>query len=504
MHVLARTRSRSRGRTAAALGLAGATLLATVSGATASSHREAPLIMEDPLADNTDLYAFVSPDKPGFVTLIANYVPTEDPAAGPNYHRFAEDVLYAINVDNTGDAVADVTYEWRFRNAIQNPNTFLYATGQITDLNDSDYNFRQVMDVFVVRGGERRQIISGATLPPSNVGLATPDYAGLAQASVRTIGAGTPDVGGLVFAGQRDDAFYGDIGAAFDLGQLRPFLGAYQPATRDAQEPVDFFAGYNVHTTSIQVPIPAVAPNPQQPVIGVWATASRPKVRVFNSNSGAQPVNRGRFVQVSRLGNPLVNEVVIPLGIKDTFNTLKPAQDAGALSQPADADGVTIPLVQRPELAGLITALYGVETPPAPRNDLVSIFLTGIEGVNKVEGGQPAEVLRLNTSVTPTPFADQDRLGLLAGQDDGFPNGRRLVDDVVDIALRAVAGGTPFTPEFDKAPNNALADGVDANDGTFLTSFPYQATPWQGYGENNELRGRTTSGTSTVTTPGVR
>ncbi|HWG92942.1 MAG TPA: DUF4331 family protein, partial [Mycobacteriales bacterium] len=176
----------------------------------------------------------------------------------------------------------------------------------------------------------------------------------------------------------------------------------------------------------------------------------------------------------------------------------------GALSQPADADGVTIPLVQRPELAGLITALYGVETPPAPRNDLVSIFLTGIEGVNKVEGGQPAEVLRLNTSVTPTAFADQDRLGLLAGQDDGFPNGRRLVDDVVDIALRAVAGGTPFTPEFDKAPNNALADGVDANDGTFLTSFPYQATPWQGYGENNELRGRTTSGTSTVTTPGVR
>jgi hypothetical protein len=510
MLTTARTRSRShRGRTAAALGLAGATLLATVSGATASSHREAPLIMEDPLADNTDVYAFVSPDKPTHVTLIANYVPTEDPAAGPNYHRFAEDVLYAIHVDNNGDAVEDVTYEWRFRNDIQNKNTFLYATGQIESLTDSDYNFRQVMDVFVVRGGQRTQLVNGAIVPPSNVGLATPNYAQLAAEGVRQLTTG-PEASGLVFAGQRDDAFYGDIGAAFDLGQLRPFLGAYKPRNPEgsqpaaAQQPVDFFSGYNVHTTSIQVPITALRQSAEQPVIGVWATASRPKVRVFNQNSGAQPVNRGRFVQVSRLGNPLVNEVVIPLGIKDTFNTLKPAQDAAALSQPADAQGVTIPLVQRPELAGLITALYGVETPPAPRNDLVSIFLTGIDNVNKVPNGTPAEVLRLNTSIAPTAFDQQNRRGLLAGQNDGFPNGRRLVDDVVDIALRAVAGGTPFTPDFNRSPNNALGDGVDGNDGTFLTAFPYQATPWQGYGENNNLRGRTTSGATTVTDPGVR
>jgi hypothetical protein len=489
------TARRRPGRAALALGLAGAAVLASVSGVNASSHREAPLIMTDPVADNTDVYAFMSPSRPGHVTLIANWIPAEDPAAGPNYYRFGEDVLYSIYIDNDGDAVEDVTYEWRFRNDIQNPNTFLYAQAaedaQITSLDDPDYNFRQVMDVFVVRDGERRQLMSNEIMPPSNIGpVATPDYEALAREGVHTITSG-PDAGGQVFAGQRDDAFFGDVGAIFDQGQLRPFLEAYQPTagTGRTNEPGrDFFSGYNVHTTSIEVPVSAVLASPDQPVIGVWSTASRPKVRVFNQNSGAQPVHRGRFVQVSRLGNPLVNEVVVPLGLKDTFNTLKPAQDAAALSQPADEDGVTIPLVQRPELAGLIEALYGIDTPPAPRNDLVSIFLTGIEGVNQVEGGQPAEMLRLNTSVTPTAFADQDRLGLLAGQDDGFPNGRRLVDDVVDIALRAVAGGTPFTPEFNQAPNNALGDGVDGNDGTFLSQFPYQPTPWQGFPENNETR----------------
>lgn len=490
----ARTLPRTtRGRTALALGLAGASVLATVGGATASSHREAPLIMADPAADGTDVYAFMSPDKPGFVTLIANWVPAQDPAAGPNYWRFGEDVLYAINVDSNGDAVPDVTYEWRFRNDIQNPNTFLYASAdqnaQIESLDDPDYNFRQVMDVFVVRNGQRTQLVSNQIVPPSNIGpVATPNYAQLAAEGVRSLTTG-PETGGSVFAGQRDDAFFADIGSIFDQGQLRPFLPAYKPAMRGAQPGRDFFKGYNVHTTSIQVPVTALVPDPNQPVIGVWSTASRPKVRVFNQNSGAQPVNRGRFVQVSRLGNPLVNEVVVPLGLKDTFNTLRPAQDAAALSQPADAEGVTIPLVQKPELAGLITALYGIQTPPAPRNDLVSIFLTGIDGVNAVSGGQPAEVLRLNTSTAPTPFAQQDRLGLLAGQNDGFPNGRRLGDDVVDIALRAVAGGTPFTPDFNKSPNNALSDGVDGNDAQFLPAFPYQATPWQGFAEDNTTRG---------------
>jgi hypothetical protein len=497
-----------RGRTALALGLTGAMGLSVVSGVNASSHREAPMIAQDPVADNTDVYAFVSPDAPDTVTLIANWIPAEDPAAGPTYYRFGEDVLYSIHIDNNGDAVEDITYEWRFRDEILNPDTILYATGVIGDetgdegtiLDDPNYNVRQRYDLFVVRDGARRALITNAILPPNNVGIVTPNYEAITEEATYDLPGG-----GQTFTGQRDDAFFGDIGSIFDLGQLRPFLPAYQPAPRDAQEPVDFFAGYNVHTTSIQVPISELVQG-DEPVIGVWSTSSRPKVRVFSQNNGANPVNRGRFVQISRLGNPLVNEVVVPFGLKDTFNALAPRNDAAALSQPADEDGVTIPLVQRPELAGLITALYGPETPPAPRDDLVSIFLTGIEGLNQPANVQPADLLRLNTSIAPTGSNpnDQNRLGLLAGENDGFPNGRRLGDDVVDIGLRAVAGGTPLTPEFDRSPNNQLADGVDGNDLPFLNTFPYQATPYQGYGENNELRGRTTNGASTVTQPGLR
>jgi hypothetical protein len=491
------TPRRRRGYTALAVGLAGVTVLGTVSGVSASSHREAPLIMGDPLADGTDVYAFRSPDKPTHTTLIANWVPAQDPAAGPNYFRFGEDVLYAINIDSTGDAVADVTYEWRFRNDIQKEDTFLYASAvedaQITSLNDPNYNFRQVMDVFVVRGGQRTQLVNGQIVPPSNVGpIATPNYPALANEGIRRVNT-APEVDTAVFAGQRDDAFFADIGSIFDQGQLRPFLPNYQPAPRDAQAGRDFFAGYNVHTTSIQVPTAALLSDPNQPIIGVWSTASRPKVRVFNQNNGAKPVNRGRFVQVSRLGNPLVNEVVVPLGLKDAFNSLAPRNDAQTLSVPDNGNGVTIPLVQDPELAKLLKPLYNIDTPPAPRNDLVQIFLTGIKDVNQPPNVQPAELLRLNTSVAPTPFDQQNRLGFLAGQRDGFPNGRRLGDDVVDIALRAVAGGTPFNENvngrnFNQSPNNALADGVDRNDSAFLGSFPYQATPWQGFAENNETR----------------
>ena len=483
MHPIRRSLPRlPRGRTALALGLTGAMGLSVVTGVNASSHREAPLISQDPVADNTDVYAFRSPDAPDTVTLIANWIPAEDPAAGPNFYRFGEDVLYAIHIDNDGDAVEDVSYEWRFRDEILNPDTFLYATGQIETLDDEHYNYRQRYDLFEVRDGVRTEILSDAIMPPDNVGISTPNYESLAAQGVYDM-----EGGGKSFAGQRDDAFFADIGSIFDLGQLRPFLPAFQPAPRPAEEGRDFFRGYNVHTTSIQVPISDLVQG-DEPVIGVWSTASRPKVRVFSQNNGANPVNRGRFVQVSRLGNPLVNEVVIPLGLKDTFNSLEPRNDAAALSTEPDADGVTIPLVQRPELAGLIEALYGIDTPPAPRNDLVSIFLTGIEDVNQPANVKPAELLRLNTSIAPTPFGRQNRLGLLAGQNDGFPNGRRLGDDVVDIALRAVAGGTPFTPAFNESPNNELSDGVDSNDNAFLGTFPYQSTPWQGFGENNETR----------------
>ncbi|HEV2069573.1 MAG TPA: DUF4331 family protein, partial [Acidimicrobiales bacterium] len=199
----------------------------------------------------------------------------------------------------------------------------------------------------------------------------------------------------------------------------------------------------------------------------------------------------GEWVQVSRLGNPLVNEVVIPLKLKDAFNGLQPAQDAATLTgvqaPPLSTEG-DIPLVQDPIIAGLVEQLYGIDTPPAPRDDLVAIFLTGIPDVNQPANVQPAELLRLNTDVQPTAFADHDRLGLLAGQADGFPNGRRVGDDVIDIALRAVAGATPFTPEFNVAPNNQLTDGANANDRPYLQSFPYLATPHQGYDLNNPAR----------------
>ncbi len=479
-----------KGRTLLALGLTGAMGLTLLGTANASSHREAPLISNDPAADNTDLYAFQSPDKPGFTTLIANWIPAEDPAAGPNFYNFADDVNYSIYVDNNGDAVPDITYDWRFSTEFQNPNTYLYNTNTIKSLDDPAYNYRQYQDLYVTKGGVRTQLLSHKLLPPNNVGpAATPNYAALAAAAVYDLPGG-----GKNFSGQRDDAFYADIGSIFDTGQLRPFLPAYKPAMRAATAGKDFFAGQNIHTTSLEIPTSELVQNASQPIIQVWSTASRPKVRVYNQNNGATPVNRGRFVQVSRLANPLVNEVVIPLGLKDTYNGLAPKNDAAALSVKDSGDGVTIPLVQKPELAGLITGLYGIPTPPAPRNDLVKIFLTGIDGLNAIKGSQPADLLRLNTSTPVTPVAQQNRLGLLAGQNDGYPNGRRLGDDVIDIALRAVAGGTPFTPDFNKSPNNALGDGVDKGDGTFLTSFPYQATPWQGFSENNETRGAFTTG----------
>jgi hypothetical protein len=470
------TRSRSvRVRTAALAGLTGAAVLATVSGATASSHREAPLTSVDPIIDSTDVYAFTSPERAGFVTLVANWIPAQDPAAGPNYWRFGEEVLYAINVDSNGDAVEDVTYEWRFRNEIVDGSTFLYTSApfssaksqdaQIRSLDDPDYNFRQRMDVFVVRNGQRTKLVDNAIVPPSNIGpVATPDYPKLAAEGVRNIDGSIPEAGGRVFAGQRDDSFYADIGSIFDQGQLRPALSLYKPAPRDNQPGRDFFAGYNVHTTTIEVPIAAVRESAQQPVIGVWATASRPKVRVYSQNSGASPVHRGRFVQVSRLGNPLVNEVVIPLAIKDTYSTLKPSQDAAALSRPADSRGVTIPLVQDPELGKLIEGLYGINVPDAPRNDLVGIFLTGT-GPTANPNAKPADVLRLNTNTAPDDVA--------------WPNGRKFGDDVVDTALSAVAG-------------TSLTDGANANDGTFLSTFPYAPLPWQGFAEDNTTRGKAT------------
>jgi hypothetical protein len=430
----------------------------------ASSHREAPLISEDPVADNTDTYAFVSPDHPDTTTLVANWIPFELPAGGPNFNKFGDDVLYKINVDNNGDATADVAYEWRFKTTIANPDTFLYNTGPVESLADEDLNVKQTYTLTEVRDGKRTNLLKNAPVAPANIGpRSTPNYDQLAaEAVVETPG------GASSFAGPRDDPFFVDLGAVFDLLGNRPLNQAHTAPLPNAPGR-DGVAGFNVHSVVLQVPTTDLVEG--DPVIGVWSTTERRTDRVFG---GGKVENGGGFTQVSRLGMPLVNEVVAPLGAKDAFNASKPSGDKQFL-----------PAVQKPEVATLIPQLYpGVTVPEGNRDDIVTIFLTGIPDVNQPKGVKPAEMIRLNTSIAPTPLAQQDRLGLLAGQNDAFPNGRRLVDDVYDIELRALAGGTPFTPDFNRAPNNALTDGVNANDVPFLGSFPYLASPHQGYGSD--------------------
>ncbi len=448
----------------------------------ASSHREAPLISQDPLADNTDVYAFVSPERPERVVLISNFIPLQFPSSGPNFWKFDENVLYEIMVDNSGDAVEDVTFQFRFRTETRNPNTFLYNTGPVTSLDDPDLNVRQFYSVTRVIGprrtGARTLVAENVPVLPAHVGHSSMrDYNG-------QLGSGVfpQQLDGIrLFAGPRDEGFYVDLGATFDLLQLRT-------VTRGFGGPIDSLQGFNVHTIAIEVPInrltrnnvtPAGATDPSA-TIGVWSTASR---QATTTRTATGLTVSGDFVQVSRLGNPLVNEVVVPLGTKDTFNGLEPTGDAAALS-----------FVTNPILPPLLTALFGVQTPPTLRNDLVTIFLTGIPGLNQIgTSPRPSEMLRLNTAIPPSPRPH--RLGVLAGDLAGFPNGRRVGDDVVDIALQAMAGATPLTPNFVRAPNNLLGDGVDGNDREYLPVFPFLNTPHPG----REINGPRIEGTPDTT-----
>jgi hypothetical protein len=275
-----------------------------------SSHREAPEISKDPVADSTDVYAFVSPDKPDTVTLIANYIPLESPAGGPNFYEFGDDVLYEIHIDNDGDGRADISYQFRFRTHVQDPGTFLYNTGPVESLGSPNWNRRQSYDVAVVKGGSSTTLGSGLPCPPCNIGpLSTPDYASLAAAAVHSLGGGI-----TVFAGQRAEGFYVDLGAIFDLGNLRPFeqlhnaFGLNPGFPKNGAPGVNATNDLNVHSIALQVPISAVT-NSGHPTVGVWTTASRQRVRLWDADNG-EDVNAGPFRQVSRLGNPLVNEVV--------------------------------------------------------------------------------------------------------------------------------------------------------------------------------------------------
>ena len=435
----------------------------------ASSHREAPLISDDPTADSTDLYAFVSPDAADTVTIVANYIPFEDPAGGPNYYKLDPTASYEIKVDNNGDGEEDVTYEFRFKTTVGNPNTFLYNTGPVTSATDPDLNVKQTYTVTRITGkGKGRKTVLGSDIPvtPANVGpRSNPSYD--AYDGVKDLGDGRK-----VFVGPRDDPFFVDLGSIFDLGGLRPF-NPFHLIPLAAAAGVDGVRNYNVHTLALQVPKTDLVKAPNvDGTIGIYTSASRPKMRIFRNNGTIDA--DGPMVQVSRLGNPLVNEVIIPIGKKDLWNASDPKDDK-------DFTGY----YTTPELTGLVNLLYPPlpDAPTSGRGDLVAVLLTGIPGLN-FTGDRKADLLRLNTAIPPT--ASPDKLGALAGDFQGFPNGRRLADDVTDIELRAVACG--YGPILEGAlglcnlaPNNIVGDGVDTNEQAFLEHFPYVAAPNQGY-----------------------
>ncbi|MGX1885889.1 DUF4331 domain-containing protein [Streptomyces sp. NPDC055287] len=405
--------------------------------ASASSHREAPLISGQPQFDNTDVYAFVSPDHPDTTTLVANWLPFQEPAGGPNFYTFANDARYDIHIDSDGDAQDDLLYRFTFKDHRKNENTFLYNTGAVESLDDPDLNFTQTYDIELLRLEHakvvsRHKVAKGLPVAPSNVGKASmPDYQKLRDQAVKKVPGGLK-----AFAGQADDPFFLDL-RVFDLlygGDL-------------SEVGNDTLKGYNVNTIALQVPNSYIRESEEQPVVGIYSTTERRNAS-------------GDWTRVSRLGMPLVNEVVNPVKDKDKFNASSPENDGDFLKN-----------VTEPELPKLIEGIYKIKAPAEPRDDLVSVFLTGVKDLNQPPNGTPSEMLRLNTSIKPV--AEPKRLGVLDGDNAGFPNGRRLTDDVLDIALQTVEGELVGS-------KNDLGDAVDANDKKFGTRFPYVALPTSG------------------------
>jgi len=456
-----RIRTRALAAAASLAVVAGLFALAPLTGG-ASSHREAPLVSADPQIDTTDVYAFVSEDRPNTVTLIASWIPFEEPGGGPNFYAWGNHVHYDINIDNDYDAKPDVTYRWVFSNHYKNANTFLYNTGPVTSLDDPDLNFTQTYDLIRINrdSGKKKTVVDNAMSAPSNVGAASmPNYnSDLFDAATVEFGSAPK----MTWAGQSDDAFFLDL-RVFDL-----LYGADLSEVGD-----DTLAGFNVNTLALQVPKDDLAKGKDasdNPIIGIWSTTSRKSTQVQKADGSQQ--DQGKFVQVSRLGMPLVNEVVIPVGLKDYFNSSKPTQDGAAL-----------PLVQDPELPHLLNAVYGLDVPDSDpdtdgiqRADLISVFLTGVDGLNMPEGGTPSEMMRLNMSIPPCT-SSCSRLGVLGGDTAGFPNGRRLSDDIIDESLRVVLG--VLLPDHQPIAET-IGDGVNANDVPFNTEFPYVAYPHSG------------------------
>ncbi len=478
--------------------------------AQASSHREAPFIAGAPKVDGTDFYMFRSyePGRSNFVTFIANYNPLQDSYGGPNYFTLDPKALYEIHIDTNGDAKADLTFQFRFTNTYK--NLTVNAGGQnvavplinvgAVDAAGANLNLTQSYKIELVRGDSRsgmRGTVTNATLggetflkPVDNIGNKSianyPAYAANFVYNVAIPGCATQ---GRVFVGQRKDGFVVNLGEIFDLVNLNPV------GPRDGAP--NTIADKNVTSIALEVPISCLVTG-QDPVIGAWTTASLRQGRVLNpdaersdSDDGVR-IDGGAWTQVSRLGMPLVNEVVIGLPDKNRFNGSDPSHDAQFLIY-----------VTNPALPVLLNALFGsAAIPPAtPRNDLVTIFLTGVKGLNQPASVTPSEMLRLNTSVAPTPPASQNDLGVLAGDNAGFPNGRRPYDDVVDITLRAAMGalcgavgncgsmtkdpngGLPYTDGARAAgPDaaNARVTGKESPNDYYLDAFPYLLDPLAG------------------------
>ncbi len=441
-----------------------------------SSHREAPNISLDPAADNTDTYAWTAKDAPGALTVAANWIPGEVPANGPNFHGFDDRARYYVHIDNTGDGRPDVSYRFQFKTQIRNKESFLYALPGANGFNDSKLNvvqrYKIVRETYRYRGRrgvqiKEKTIARGLPVAPPNIGPKTfPNYQTFVDQSVRTLSDGTK-----VFVGQRDDPFFVDLGATFDGINVRKLTG-------NQGEGKDDLSGFNVHSTVLQIPERLVTndhkavsgADASNAVVGVWSTTERKRLQVTDATRARTRGND--WVQVSRLGNPLVNEVVIPLGKKDQFNRTTPDRDAALYGK----------YVVKPELAAILNALFNVGAPENDRTDIVQALLQGIPDLNQHKGvkGPPAvDTIKLNLG---TPPADtEDRFGVIGGDVAGFPNGRRLGDDVVDIELQVVAGILKNNPV-------PLGDGVDRNDKPFLTVFPYLAGPDSGFDSRPSTR----------------
>lgn len=474
-----------------AIAAAIAATLALTGGANAASHREAPLIANDPTADITDTYFFRSWENPNNVVMIMNVVPGQEPSSGPNYFTFGDDVLYTFNLDTNGDGKAeDIVYEVRFKTqtrgnlaGLKLPVAYA-AVPPITALDGPGSDGiiqRQSYTVTEVRNGVRTDLTGGRNLfaVPSNVGPRTiPNYEALAAQGIYNLNGG-----GRVFAGQRDETFYIDLGGTFDTVNLRrtpPVLSASEDGNDSAQAfGIDHFSGFNVNTIAIEIPISRLTNNPNA-VIGLYAATARQKFKV--QSSVGVPVNAGPWVQVARLANPLVNEVIIGTAQKDFWNATDPENEA-----------VFLDFYLNSRLGTVLNLVYGLggtalEIPTTGRTDLVNALLkypSQPQTGNCTSASRCSELLRLNVGVAPTAPQNQKRLTVLAGDNAGWPNGRRPNDDVTDVALRVVAGVLRGT----QAGNLALGDGVNFNiaaPGSNLTAngiyrvFPFLPTPHDG------------------------